>query len=172
MTFERAELLLERFRNASEEEQRRIINSMTPLDMAALDAWFEFWAHKNQLPPGGDAWRVWLMMAVTPLGDGRFHLARLLRGRMGTESAISGHALDEIFCLIEPGSLQPIVLPALSAGAEVTAQVPGGDSTSVTIGTNVQSIASPSGGMTIDAEARSSIDQILTNMRQRGLIGF
>jgi hypothetical protein len=110
--------------------------------------------------------------AVTPLGDGRFHLARLLRGRMGTESAISGHSLDEIFCLIEPGSLQPIALPALSAGVEVTAQVPGGDSASVTVGTYVARIASPSGGMTVDVEARSSIDQILTNMRQRGLVGF
>ena len=110
--------------------------------------------------------------AVTPLGDGRFHLARLLRGRMGTESAISGHSLDEIFCLIEPGSLQPIVLPALSAGVEVTAQVPGVDSTSVTVGTSVAPIASPTGGMTVDVEARSSIDQILTNMRQRGLVGF
>ena len=58
MMFERAELLLQRFRNASGEEQSRIIQSMTPLDLAALDAWFECWAHRNQLPPNGDGWRA------------------------------------------------------------------------------------------------------------------
>jgi len=71
MMFERAELLLQRFRNASEEEQWRIIQSMTPLDLAALDAWFEFWAHRNQLPPNGDGWRVWLMMAGRGFGKTR-----------------------------------------------------------------------------------------------------
>ena len=69
--FERAELLLQRFRNASEEEQWRIIQSMTPLDLAALDAWFECWAHRNQLPPNGDGWRVWLMMAGRGFGKTR-----------------------------------------------------------------------------------------------------
>jgi phage terminase large subunit-like protein len=71
MNFWRAELLLKRFRNASEEEQWRIINSMTPLDLAALDAWFELWAHRNQLPPDGDGWRVWLMMAGRGFGKTR-----------------------------------------------------------------------------------------------------
>ena len=71
MMLRRAERLLERFRDASEEEQWRIINSMTPLDLAALDVWFEFWAHKNQLPPNGDAWRVWLMMAGRGFGKTR-----------------------------------------------------------------------------------------------------
>jgi phage terminase large subunit-like protein len=71
MMLHRAELLLKRFRNASEEEQRRIIDTMTPLDLAALDVWFEFWAHDNQLPPNGDAWRVWLMMAGRGFGKTR-----------------------------------------------------------------------------------------------------
>src|SRR4051812_29959245 len=43
---------------------------------------------------------------VTPLGGGRFRLARLMRGRAGTESAIPEHAIDEAFCVIEAGSLQ------------------------------------------------------------------
>jgi phage terminase large subunit-like protein len=71
MLLHRAELLLKRFRDASEEEQWRIINSMTPLDLAALDVWFEFWAHKNQLPPNGEGWRVWLMMAGRGFGKTR-----------------------------------------------------------------------------------------------------
>jgi phage terminase large subunit-like protein len=37
----------------------------------ALDVWFEFWAHKNQLPPKDDAWRVWLMMAGRGFGKTR-----------------------------------------------------------------------------------------------------
>jgi phage terminase large subunit-like protein len=69
--FERAERLLRRFRNASPEEQWRIICNMTPLDLAALDAWFEFWAHRNQLPPDGTGWRVWLMMAGRGFGKTR-----------------------------------------------------------------------------------------------------
>ena len=67
----RAEWLLDRLWNASEEEQWRLIQSMTPLDLAALDVWFELWAHKNQLPPSGEAWRVWLMMAGRGFGKTR-----------------------------------------------------------------------------------------------------
>src|SRR5689334_2228610 len=71
MVLHRAERLLKRFREASEEEQWRILNAMTPLDLAALDVWFEFWAHKNQLPPNDDGWRVWLMMAGRGFGKTR-----------------------------------------------------------------------------------------------------
>jgi phage terminase large subunit-like protein len=71
MIFDRAERLLERIRKASDEEIARIIGAMTPLDLAALDAWFELWAHRNQLPPNGDGWRVWLMMAGRGFGKTR-----------------------------------------------------------------------------------------------------
>ena len=71
MMFERAKDLLTRFREAHDEEQARIINSMTPLDLGALDAWFEFWAHKNQLPPNGEGWRTWLMLAGRGFGKTR-----------------------------------------------------------------------------------------------------
>jgi len=69
--FDRPELLIERFRKASDEARLRIIKSMTPSDMASLDAWFEFWAHKNQLPPNGEGWRTWLMMAGRGFGKTR-----------------------------------------------------------------------------------------------------
>jgi hypothetical protein len=107
---------------------------------------------------------------VTPLGGGRFRLERLLRGRAGTEAAASGHAVEEIFCLIDMGSLQPITLPITSIGKEVTAQVAGGDSISLTVRPRADAIPSPSGGTTIDGEARAAIDQILATMRQHGLI--
>jgi hypothetical protein len=107
---------------------------------------------------------------VTPLGGGRFELARLLRGRMGTQAAISTHASGEVFCLIEAASLRSIPLPITSIGREVTAQIPGGERVSLTVSPRADAIASPSGGTTIDDEARTSIDQILATLRQKGLI--
>jgi hypothetical protein len=58
---------------------------------------------------------------VTPLGDGKFRLSRLLRGRGGTEWARAAHAANETFCLLQPAALQAIVLPNWSIGAPVTA---------------------------------------------------
>jgi hypothetical protein len=55
-----------------------------------------------------------------PLGEGRFRLSRLLRGRGGTEWAIGEHSVAETFCLIEADSLQAIALPPWVAGASVT----------------------------------------------------
>jgi hypothetical protein len=107
---------------------------------------------------------------VTPLGSGRFRLARLMRGRAGTELAIPEHAVGEAFCLIEAGSLQSIPLPITSIGTEVTARVVGGGSSSVTVSPRAAAIASPSGGSTVDTQARSTIDLILATLRQHGLI--
>ena len=56
---------------ASPEERLRIINCMSPIELLRLDAWFEAWAHKGQLPPDGDGWRVWLMMAGRGFGKTR-----------------------------------------------------------------------------------------------------
>ena len=107
---------------------------------------------------------------VTPLGGGQFRLARLLRGRSGTQAAVASHASSEVFCMIETGSLQSISLPITSIGTEVTAEIPGGASVSLVVRPRADAIASPSGGTTVDAEARSSIDQVLATLRQHGLI--
>ncbi|MBC7985241.1 MAG: hypothetical protein H7X93_01010 [Sphingomonadaceae bacterium] len=56
--------------------------------------------------------------AVEPLGDRRFGLTRLLRGRRGTEWAADGHAIGEPFVLLEPPSLRTIALAAGSLGGE------------------------------------------------------
>ncbi len=53
-----------------------------------------------------------------PLGDRRFRLSRLLRGRRGTEWAAGGHAAGEAFTLIEPDSLVVLEAPAGSIGGE------------------------------------------------------
>jgi hypothetical protein len=55
---------------------------------------------------------------VAPLGDGRFRLSRLLRGRMGTEWAASGHQIGEDFLLIDHAALMPLDPPLGSLGAE------------------------------------------------------
>ena len=106
MMLRRAELLLERFRNASEEEQWRIINSMTPLDLAALDVWFEFWAHKNQLPPNGDAWRVWLIMAGRGFGKtraGAEWVQGLANARPGVRIALVGATIADARSIMVEG---------------------------------------------------------------------
>ena len=58
--------------------------------------------------------------AVEPLGAGRYRLSRLLRGRRGTEWAMSGHAAGEDFALIEASGVRSIPLKeGMAAGAEV-----------------------------------------------------
>lgn len=98
MNLGRAEVLLQRFREAGEEEQWRIVSSMTPLDLAALDVWFEFWAHKNQLPPSGEAWRVWLMMAGRGFGKtraGAEWVHGLANARPGVRIALVGASIAD-----------------------------------------------------------------------------
>lgn len=58
-----------------------------------------------------------------PLGDGRWRLSRLLRGRAGTDWACDAHEPDEIFCLLEADSLQRVTLPLGCLGGRVTAMV-------------------------------------------------
>ena len=58
-------------REATEGQQRLALKSATAEQLLAWDADFEEWAHKNQLPPGGEHWRVWLMMAGRGFGKTR-----------------------------------------------------------------------------------------------------
>ena len=71
MKFSSARELMRALIDASDEDQRRIIWSMTPADLLALDADFEAWAHKAQLPPTEEGWRTWLMMAGRGFGKTR-----------------------------------------------------------------------------------------------------
>jgi hypothetical protein len=54
-----------------------------------------------------------------PLGDGRFRLSRLLRGRRGTEAASEAHLPGEPFLLLDPASIIVIEPPAGAAGGEI-----------------------------------------------------
>jgi len=83
---------------ASPEEQRRIIWSMTPADVLALDADFESWAHQSQLPPEKEGWRTWLMMAGRGFGKtraGAEWVETIARSRPGVRIALVGATIDE-----------------------------------------------------------------------------
>src|SRR4029453_9498483 len=87
-----------RLRNASEEEQRRIIRLMPPHDALMFDADFEAWAHNGQLPPQGEGWRAWLMMAGRGFGKtraGAEWIHRLATGRAGLRIALVGASIAE-----------------------------------------------------------------------------
>ncbi len=54
-----------------------------------------------------------------PLGNRRWKLEQLLRGRGGSEAAVSGHAIADVFVLLDgtPVSLDPAVIGSSSAAA-------------------------------------------------------
>ncbi|MFL6722255.1 MAG: phage tail protein [Sphingomonas sp.] len=62
---------------------------------------------------------------ATALGEGRFRLGHLLRGRGGTEWACASHAIDDLFCVIKAGTVLPVSMPSWSIGALVGARVAG-----------------------------------------------
>jgi len=63
--------LMRRFAMLPPEEQWELLSNLSLTDLLALDADFEAWAHPGQLPPDGEGWRVWLMMAGRGFGKTR-----------------------------------------------------------------------------------------------------
>ena len=59
------------FQKLEAHEQAQLIAGMAWQDALRFDADFEAWAHENQLPPNGEGWRVWLMMAGRGFGKTR-----------------------------------------------------------------------------------------------------
>ena len=53
------------------EELREFLRKCGPSGVLWLDAAFEMWASEGQLPPPGEGWRVWLMMAGRGFGKTR-----------------------------------------------------------------------------------------------------
>jgi hypothetical protein len=124
------------------------------------------------------------------IGPGRFRLTRLLRGRYGTGWSTDTHASGDLFLLMDPSSLQSIPVPIAVRGAVVTASCRLADSTVSTgrlvdgrslrtglfidgeqvVGKRGAAIPAPSGGASVDTEARAAVSQILEGLRQHGLI--
>jgi phage terminase large subunit-like protein len=60
-----------RLASLSPEALRDFLDKCGPREVLMLDAAFEMWANKGQLPPPGESWRVWLMMAGRGFGKTR-----------------------------------------------------------------------------------------------------
>ena len=78
--------------------RRRIIQAMTPQDLAETDADFERWIHDSQIEPAVDGWRTWLMMAGRGFGKtraGAEWIERLARSRPNVRIALIGATIDE-----------------------------------------------------------------------------
>ena len=98
MSFGLDRALFVRFAKAPPDERMRILDSMTPRDLLALDACFEAWAHDGQLPPRGEGWRVWLMLAGRGFGKtraGAEWIHRLASGRKKLRIALVGATILE-----------------------------------------------------------------------------
>lgn len=68
-----------------------------------------------------------------PLGDGRYRLSGLLRGRRGTEWAMAGHGAGDRFVLIEAPSLLSLDLSLATVGGVIEVMASGvGDEAAVT----------------------------------------
>lgn len=75
-----------------------MIHSLTPERALAFDADFEVWAHDNQLPPGSEGWRTWLMMAGRGFGKtraGAEWIYKLASGKPGLRVALVGGTIGE-----------------------------------------------------------------------------
>jgi hypothetical protein len=104
---------------------------------------------------------------AVPMGEDRFRLSRLLRGRAGTEWACDGHATGETFCFLDVATLQPIVLPNWSIGATVTARSGSSAVSSICQGENVR----PLSPVNLSAE-RTSAGDLQISWTRRSRSGF
>jgi phage terminase large subunit-like protein len=94
------------FIDADPADQERAIGSMTVERMLKIDADFENWAHRNQLPPNGEGWRTWLMMAGRGFGKtraGSEWIFRLAEGKPGVRIALVGGTITEARMIMVEG---------------------------------------------------------------------
>jgi phage terminase large subunit-like protein len=54
-----------------EAERRALLRTLPDADRRALDCDWPTWAHEGQLPPPGEAWRVWVLLAGRGFGKTR-----------------------------------------------------------------------------------------------------
>jgi phage terminase large subunit-like protein len=91
---------------ASEEQQGRVLEGATAESMLKYDADFEHWAHKNQLPPNGEGWRTWLMLAGRGFGKtraGAEWIFRLANGKPGVRIALIGATISDARSIMVEG---------------------------------------------------------------------
>ena len=91
---------------ATEEQQRRALDGATAESLLKYDADFETWAHRNQLPPNGEGWRTWLMMAGRGFGKtraGAEWIFRLANGKPGVRVALVGATIGDARTIMVEG---------------------------------------------------------------------
>jgi phage terminase large subunit-like protein len=91
---------------ATEDQQRRIFENSSADDLLKLDADFETWAHRNQLPPKGDGWRVWLMLAGRSFGKtraGAEWIFRIANGKPKVRIALVGATIADARSIMVEG---------------------------------------------------------------------
>jgi phage terminase large subunit-like protein len=106
MTFEDARRLFEWLQDATGDQVHKFIAKMTLADLLQLDAWFELWAHKSQLPPLGEGWRVWLIMAGRGFGKtraGAEWIHRLASGKRGLRIGLVGASIGDARSIMVEG---------------------------------------------------------------------
>ena len=83
-----------------------MINCLTAEQALKYDADFETWAHENQLPPRGEGWRTWLMMAGRGFGKtraGAEWIFRLANGKPGVRVALVGATIGDARSIMVEG---------------------------------------------------------------------
>ena len=91
---------------ATEEAQRRAFSQASAADLLRLDADFEMWAHDNQLPPGDEGWRTWLMLAGRGFGKtraGAEWIFRLANARPDLRVALVGATIADARSIMVEG---------------------------------------------------------------------
>jgi phage terminase large subunit-like protein len=92
--------------DATADQVRRFTANLTFSDLLQIDAWFELWAHKSQLPPKSEGWRVWLMMAGRGFGKtraGAEWIYRLANSRPGVRVALVGATIADARAIMVEG---------------------------------------------------------------------
>jgi phage terminase large subunit-like protein len=92
---------------ATAEQQRAVLKHATVEGLLKLDTDFELWAHQNQLPPGGEGWRTWLMMAGRGFGKtraGAEWIFRLGNGKPGSRIALVGATIADARSIMVEGA--------------------------------------------------------------------
>lgn len=98
--------LIIRLAKSGAEDRVRIIRAMSPQDLLRLDACFDAWAHVSQLPPEGESWRVWLLMAGRGFGKtraGAEWVNAVARSRRGVRIALVGATMADARSIMVEG---------------------------------------------------------------------
>ncbi len=98
MSFAVGRSQMRRLMRADPEDRAKVIAKTTLFDMVMIDADFESWAHESQLPPEGEGWRSWLMMAGRGFGKtraGAEWVHALATGKPNLRIALVGASMAE-----------------------------------------------------------------------------